>query len=296
MGKLIKGDVISQKIFKEIKTEVSKLARKPVLGVVLVGENFASASYVRAKIRAGKKADIEVKVFEYENDVLEDVLISKINTLNDNENIDGIIVQLPLPDHLNESKVVNSVKSSKDVDGFTFDNAGRLFKGQPNFKPCTPKGIMFMLKETGIDVKGKNCVVVGRSNLVGLPLSRMLIEADATVTICHSHTENLESITNQADILFVAIGKNKFIQPKHIKDGAVVIDVGINRDEDNKISGDVDFEKVKEKTSYITPVPKGVGPLTISMLLSNTLKAYKGDFYEWLWIIWHCRNEKTTSL
>lgn len=280
MGKIIKGDVISKKIFNEIKEEVSKLERKPVLAVVLVGENFASASYVRGKMRAGKKADIEVKVFDYKSDVLQDVLISKINALNDNINIDGIIVQLPLPDHLNESMVVNSVKSSKDVDGFTFENAGRLFKGQANFKPCTPKGIMFMLKETGIDVKGKHCVVVGRSNLVGLPLSRMLIEANATVTVCHSHTENLQQITNQADILFVAIGKNKFIEAKHIKDGAVVIDVGINRDENNKISGDVDFENVKNKASYITPVPKGVGPLTISMLLSNTLKAYKGDFYE----------------
>lgn len=280
MAEIIRGDKIAAKIFKEIKEEVSHLKRKPVLGVVLVGDNFASASYVRGKMRSGKKADIDVKVFDYPENVSEDVLINKIKDLNNNDLIDGIIVQLPLPEHLSEEKIINSVKSSKDVDGFTYYNAGRLFKGEALFEPCTPKGIMYMLNEIGIDVAGKNCVVVGRSNLVGLPLSRMLIEANATVTVCHSYSKNLKSITSQADILIVAIGQNKFIKADYVKAGAVVIDVGINRDENNKISGDVDFEASKDKTSFISPVPKGVGPLTISMLLSNTLKAYKGELYE----------------
>lgn len=280
MAEIIRGDKIAAKIFKEIKAEVSLLERRPVLAVVLAGDNFASASYVKAKIKSGKKADIEVIVFDYPNDVSEQKLINKINYLNESKDIDGIIVQLPLPDHLNESRIINSVKSSKDVDGFTFYNAGRLFKGQPHFKPCTPNGIMHMLKATDIKVAGKNCVVVGRSNLVGLPLSRMLIEANATVTVCHSYTKDLETITSQADILFVAIGEPEFIKPKHVKTGAVVIDVGINRSVDNRLTGDVEFQTVKNKASFITPVPKGVGPLTISMLLSNTLKAYKGEFYE----------------
>ncbi|NLC54854.1 MAG: bifunctional 5,10-methylenetetrahydrofolate dehydrogenase/5,10-methenyltetrahydrofolate cyclohydrolase [Erysipelothrix sp.] len=280
MGKIIEGDKIALKLFKEIKDEVSKLNRAPVLGVVLVGNNFASASYVKGKIKAGKKVGIEVKVFDYPQTATESEILEKIQNLNNDEEVDGIIVQLPLPVHLNESIVVNSVRSSKDVDGFTFYNAGRLFRGKPLFKPCTPKGILHMLRESNIEVANKHVVVVGRSNLVGLPLSRLFVEADATVSICHSKTKNLEAITSQADILCVAIGQKEFIKSKHVKKGAVVIDVGINRDDNNKLVGDVDFNDVFEKVSYITPVPKGVGPLTISMLLMNTLSAYKGDFYE----------------
>ena len=280
MAKLIKGDIIAKQIFEEIKAEVATLSRKPILAVLLVGDSFASASYVKGKSKAGEKVGIDVKVFAYPNDVLEETLIKKIKTLNTDCNIDGIIVQLPLPKHLNESKIINCVKSSKDVDGFTFYNAGRLFKGQPHFEPCTPKGILRMLKEEDIDVTGKNAVVVGRSNLVGLPLSRMLIEANATVTTCHSRTKNLKKITKTADILFVAIGQKNFIDASFIKEGAIIIDVGINRDDNNKLTGDVDFEDVFNKASLITPVPKGVGPLTISMLLSNTLTAHKGEFYE----------------
>lgn len=280
MAKIIEGDKIAAKIYNDIKAEVKFLDRKPILAVLLVGDNFASASYVKGKIKAGKKVGIQVKVFDYSNDVLENKLVDKINELNNDDNIDGIIVQLPLPVHLNESTIVNSVKSIKDVDGFTFYNAGRLFKGEPHFKPCTPKAIMYMLNESEIDVAGKNVVVVGRSNLVGLPLARMLVEADATVTVAHSKTTNLEKITSKADILCVAIGIKEFIKARHLKQGAVVIDVGINRDSNNSLTGDVDFKDVFDKASYITPVPKGVGPLTISMLLSNTLAAYKGEFYE----------------
>lgn len=280
MGKIIKGNEIAAEIYDGIKEEVKTLKRQPCLAVVLVGDDFASQSYVRGKKRAGKKVNIDVKIFDYPDSVDEDSLINKIKDLNNDSNIDGIIVQLPLPKHLNESRVINSVISSKDVDGFTFYNAGRLFKGQPHFKPCTPKGIMHMLDKQNIDVSKKNVVVVGRSNLVGLPLARLMIEANATVTVCHSQTSNLENFTKEADILIVAIGSEKFIKAKHIKEGAVVIDVGINRDKDNKLAGDVDFEDVFDKVSYITPVPKGVGPLTISMLLSNTLAAYKGEFYE----------------
>lgn len=275
MAKIIKGDIIAEKIFKEIKEEVSNFKRKPHLAVILVGNDFASASYVRGKKKSGKKADIEVSIFDYPEDVAESVLINKIEKLNSDKMIDGIIVQLPLPEHFDENKIVNTVSPYKDVDGFTYYNAGRLFKGEALFEPCTPKGIMYMLKESKINVEKKHCVVVGRGNLVGLPLSRMLTEANATVTLCHSYTDNLEKITSQADILFVAIGCRKFIKAKHVKEGAIVIDVGINRDKDNKLCGDVDFDDVQKKASYITPVPKGVGPLTISMLLSNTLKAYK---------------------
>lgn len=280
MAEVIKGNEIAAEIFKDIKEEVKKLKRQPCLAVVLVGDDFASKSYVRGKIKAGSKVNIDVRVFDYEKDVNQELLINKIQKLNDNKEIDGIIVQLPLPKHLNESLIINSVDSSKDVDGFTFENAGRLFKGQPRFKPCTPQGIMHMLDKVGIEVAKKHVVIVGRSNLVGLPLSRMMLEADATVTVCHSQTLNLESYTNQADILVVAIGQKKFIKAKHVKEDAVIIDVGINRDENNHLAGDVDFDEVINKVSYITPVPKGVGPLTISMLLTNTLAAYKGEFYE----------------
>lgn len=275
MAKIIEGDKIAAKIFKEIKEEVSNFKRKPHLAVVLVGNDFASASYVRGKKRSGKKADIEVSIFDYAKDVTEETIINKIKKLNNDKMIDGIIVQLPLPEHFDENKIVNTVCANKDVDGFTYYSAGRLFKGEALFEPCTPKGIMYMLEESKISVEGKHCVVVGRGHLVGLPLSRMLTEANATVTLCHSYTKNLEEITSQADILIVAIGSRKFIKAKHVKNGAVVIDVGINRDQNNKLCGDVDFDNVIDKTSYITPVPKGVGPLTISMLLSNTLKAYK---------------------
>ena len=280
MAEIIKGNEIAKTILTHIKDEVSKMDRKPTLAVILVGDNFASKSYVRGKKRAGKKVDVNVEVYEYKEDVLEKEIIEKINHLNNDINTDGIIVQLPLPKHLNESKIINTVSSKKDVDGFTFNNAGRLFKGKPQLVPCTPKGIIYMLKAIKVDLEGKYCVVVGRSNLVGLPLSRMLIEENATVTVCHSKTKELKKMTNQADILIVAIGQNKFITKDFVKEGAVVIDVGINRDENNKLSGDVDFDNVQEKASYISPVPKGVGPLTIAMLLLNTLIAKKGDIYE----------------
>ncbi len=280
MAQIIQGDVIAKEITKKIKEEVETLQHNPHLAVILVGDDFASEAYVRGKIKAGNKVGIIVDVIRFEKEAKEDDVLDKIKELNDNDKVDGIIVQLPLPDHLNEVKIVNAVSEAKDVDGFTYYNAGRLFRGEPLINPCTPQGIMYMLEASNIDVSGKQAVVVGRSNLVGLPLARLLTAADATVTTCHSKTKNLASITSQADLLFVAIGQSKFITQEYVKEGAIVIDVGISRDENNKLSGDVDFDDVFDKVSMISPVPKGVGPLTIAMLLNNTLKAYKGEFHE----------------
>lgn len=280
MAQIIKGDEIAKQITDNIKKEVSHLKRSPKLAVVLVGNDFASEAYVRGKIKAGNRVGIDVEIIRFENDVAEDDVIRKIYELNDSKTVDGIIVQLPLPNHLDETKLVNAVSVTKDVDGFTYYNAGRLFRGNPLINPCTPQGIMYMLKSENIELSGKRAVVVGRSNLVGLPLARLLTEADATVTVCHSKTENLKDITKDADLLFVAIGQSRFITKEFVKKDAIVIDVGISRDENNKLSGDVDFDDVFDKVSMISPVPKGVGPLTIAMLLSNTLKAYKGEFCE----------------
>lgn len=280
MAQIIKGDQIAKKITDNIQKEVVTLERSPKLAVVLVGNDFASEAYVRGKIKAGKRVGIEVEIIRFEEDVLEVDVINKIHDLNNNQDVDGIIVQLPLPKHLNETKLVNAVSQSKDVDGFTYYNAGRLFRGNPLISPCTPQGIMYMLEHENVEIAGKRAVVVGRSNLVGLPLSRLLIQADATVTVCHSKTKDLATITKEADLLFVAIGQSRFITKEYVKEGAIVIDVGISRDQDNKLSGDVDFDDVIDKVSMISPVPKGVGPLTIAMLLSNTLKAYKGEFCE----------------
>lgn len=278
MAQIIKGDEIAKKITNSIKIEVEKLDRSPNLSVILVGEDFASEAYVRGKIKAGNNVGIDVNVIRFDSKADQGQIIETIKQLNNDDDVDGIIVQLPLPKHLDVVKIVNEVSVEKDVDGFTYYNAGRLFRGEPMLNPCTPQGIMYMLDAMDINVSGKNAVVVGRSNLVGLPLSKMLTDADATVTVCHSKTSNLSEVTSRADILIVAIGQSKFITKDYVKAGAIVIDVGISRDENNKLSGDVDFDDVLNKVSMISPVPKGVGPMTIAMLLSNTLRAYKGEF------------------
>lgn len=277
MAQIIKGDLIAGEITDEIQREVLNLERAPKLSVILVGDNFASKSYVRGKIKAGKRVGIDVEVIHFEEDENEITILNKIRLLNNDKSVDGIIVQLPLPEHLDVIKIVNEVSVKKDVDGFTYLNAGRLFRGNPLINPCTPQGIMHMLDYMNVDIAGSNAVVIGRSNIVGLPLARMLTEKDATVTVAHSKTKNLKEITSKADILLVAIGKSKFITSDYIKDGAIIIDVGVNRNENNKLSGDVDFDDVFEKASMISPVPRGVGPLTIAMLLRNTLEAYKGE-------------------
>lgn len=271
MTVVIDGKGLSERIINNLKdTNIS-----PTLAVILVGNNPASEIYVRNKEKSCEKAGIVSKLFKYDEDIQEKELLEKICQLNNDDTIDAILVQLPLPDHIDENKITKSILPEKDVDGFTPVNIGLLASGlKPYAYPCTPKGIMTILKEYNINPDGKHAVVVGRSNIVGKPLSIMLLNANATVTTCHSHTKNLKDITKTADILVAAVGKPKFITAEMVKEGAVVIDVGISRI-DGKLCGDVDFENVSGKTSFITPVPKGVGPMTIASLMENTVELYK---------------------
>lgn len=275
--KIIYGSELSLRLKEELKNEVANLTqnrRKPHLAVILVGENPASISYVKGKGKASNEVGFDFSLFTYSEEVTQNEIEEKIIALNQDKTVDGILVQLPLPKHLNERKILEMIDPDKDVDGLHPINAGRLFLGEDGFVPCTPLGVMALLKEMGVSLEGKDVVVVGRSNLVGLPLSRLLLKANATVTTCHSKTQNLAEICKRADILIVAIGKARFITKDYIKEHAYVIDVGVNR-VDGKLCGDVDFENVKDYVSAITPVPKGVGPMTITMLLANTLKSYK---------------------
>ncbi len=271
MTVVIDGKGLSERIINNLKdTNIS-----PTLAVILVGNNPASEIYVRNKEKSCEKAGIVSKLFKYDEDIQEKELLEKICQLNNDDTIDAILVQLPLPDHIDENKITKAILPEKDVDGFTPVNIGLLASGlKPYAYPCTPKGIMTILKEYNINPDGKHAVVVGRSNIVGKPLSIMLLNANATVTTCHSHTKNLKDITKTADILVAAVGKPKFITAEMVKEGAVVIDVGISRI-DGKLCGDVDFENVSGKTSFITPVPKGVGPMTIASLMENTVELYK---------------------
>ena len=271
MTVVIDGKSLSERIINNLKdTNIS-----PTLAVILVGNNPASEIYVRNKEKSCEKAGIVSKLFKYDEDIQEKELLEKICQLNNDDTIDAILVQLPLPDHIDENKITKAILPEKDVDGFTPVNIGLLASGlKPYAYPCTPKGIMTILKEYNINPDGKHAVVVGRSNIVGKPLSIMLLNANATVTTCHSHTKNLKDITKTADILVAAVGKPKFITAEMVKEGAVVIDVGISRI-DGKLCGDVDFENVSGKTSFITPVPKGVGPITIASLMENTVELYQ---------------------
>ncbi|MFZ7945187.1 bifunctional methylenetetrahydrofolate dehydrogenase/methenyltetrahydrofolate cyclohydrolase FolD [Neobacillus sp. 19] len=275
-AQIINGKEIAAKKRLEIAEEVEKLKSQgviPGLAVILVGNNHASRTYVTSKEKACKELGMYSLLIEMPEEVSEEELLAKIEELNGNPEIHGILVQLPLPKHIDETKVIESISPLKDVDGFHPINIGRMMTGQNAFLPCTPYGIMVLLEETGISIAGKHVVVVGRSNIVGKPVGQLFLNRHATVTYCHSKTKDLKLHTKQADILVAAVGIPNFITAEHIKEGAVIIDVGINRNELGKLCGDVAFDEVSEIAGYITPVPKGVGPMTITMLMYNTLKS-----------------------
>ena len=278
MYKLIDGKEVSKKIKDELKIEVEELKQKginPKLAVIMVGNNKASEVYVKNKSKACENTGIEFEEFLFDENISMEELLDTIDKLNKDDSINGILLQSPIPKHLDELKAFNRIAPEKDVDGFNPVNVGNLSIGRNCFISCTPYGIVKLLEHYNIEIEGKNAVIIGRSNIVGKPMMQCLLEKNATVTVCHSRTKNLEEYTKKADILVAAIGKPKFVTENMVKEGAVVIDVGINRMEDKKICGDVDFENVKEKVSYITPVPGGVGPMTIAMLLYNLVKATK---------------------
>ena len=274
----ISGKDISLKIKDEIKEEIEKIKvhypRVPQLAVILVGDNQASQTYVRNKERGCQYVGMDSLVIRHEESFTEEQLLAEIEMLNQNDQVDGILVQLPLPRHICEDRVLETIDPSKDVDGFHPANVARLFLGQHSLVPCTPKGMMVLLDQIGYDLTGKEVVVVGRSHIVGKPVALLCLQSNATVTIAHSHTENLKEVCQRADVLIAAVGKAKMINRDYVKDGAVVLDVGINRDDNNKLCGDVDYEDVKDKVYAITPVPGGIGPMTITMLLKNTLEAF----------------------
>lgn len=273
---LIDGKAISAKVKAEVKEMAIELANKgvkPGLAVVLVGDDKASATYVASKEKACNACEIYSLAYKLKASTSQDELLNLIDELNKNDKIHGILVQLPLPKHIDTDKVLEKIDPKKDVDGFHAVNVGRLVSGLSGFVPCTPLGVMRLLKEYDISVSGKNAVVIGRSNIVGKPMANLLLNANATVTITHSKTKNLSDITKKADIIVVAIGKPNFLTSEMVSDDAVVIDVGINRLDSGKLVGDADFEGLKDKCKFITPVPGGVGPMTIAMLLQNTITA-----------------------
>lgn len=276
MARLIDGKKIAAQIKEEVKGEVEALlaqGRKICLAVVQVGEEPASSVYVRNKQRACEYVGIKSVLKKLPDETKEEELLAVIQDMNRDDGIQGILVQLPLPAHIEEDKVIRAISPDKDVDGFHPENVGRLCIGEKGFLPCTPAGVIKLLKYSGIEIEGKECVVVGRSNIVGKPMSLLLLRENGTVTVVHSRTKNLQEITKRADILIAAMGKPMFITADYVKKGAAVIDVGIHRKEDGHLCGDVDFESVKETAAYITPVPGGVGPMTIAMLMRNCVLA-----------------------
>lgn len=277
MAKIIDGKAVSQHLRGEIAKEVETLQKEtgitPGLAVILVGDDPASAVYVRNKRRACEETGIRSSVFELPMETTEDELLALLEKLNKDDTVDGVLVQLPLPRHISEEKVIAAIDPSKDVDAFHAENVGKIMLGKYDFLPCTPAGVMELLRYYDLPVAGKDCVVVGRSNIVGKPQAMLLLAENGTVTICHSRTENLAEKTKNADILVVAVGRPDFITGEMIKPGATVIDVGINRKADGKLCGDVHFESAERVAGAITPVPGGVGPMTITMLLKNTVKA-----------------------
>ncbi|MBC1624086.1 bifunctional methylenetetrahydrofolate dehydrogenase/methenyltetrahydrofolate cyclohydrolase FolD [Listeria welshimeri] len=278
MGQIIDGKKLAKEIQERVTTEVAELAKidkKPGLAVVLVGDNQASRTYVRNKQKRTEEAGMKSVLIELPETVSEEKLLEVVEELNTDDTIHGILVQLPLPKHISEEKVIDTISYDKDVDGFHPVNVGNLFIGKDSFVPCTPAGIIELIKSTGTQIEGKRAVVIGRSNIVGKPVAQLLLNENATVTIAHSRTKNLPEVAKEADILVIATGLAKFVKKEYIKPGAIVIDVGMDRDENNKLCGDVDFEDVIEEAGFITPVPGGVGPMTITMLLANTLKAAK---------------------
>lgn len=278
MAKIIDGKALAAGIKDSLKEKVEeqtlRIGRKPGLAVIIVGENPASQTYVRNKVSSALYVGMESRKIELPETVSEAELLSQIEMLNNDPLVDGLLVQLPLPKHINEEKVIDAISFKKDVDGFHPMNVANLWIGKDCTVPCTPKGIMRLIDETGINLSGKNAVIVGRSNIVGKPVAKLLLDRNATVTIAHSRTEDLASVTSAADILVVAVGRQGVVTGEMIKPGAVVIDVGINRGEDGKLHGDVDFESASKVAGHITPVPGGVGPMTIAMLLENTFESF----------------------
>lgn len=276
MAKIIDGKQISLDIKNELKEKVAKYKEQGIeitLAVVKVGNDPASAVYVRNKEKACEYVGINSKTLALPEETTEEELLNVVKELNEDKNVNGILVQLPLPKHIDESKVLLTIDSTKDVDGFHPVNVGKMVIGEDTFLPCTPAGIIEMIKRTDIDIEGKECVVIGRSNIVGKPMAMLMLKGNATVTIAHSRTKDLKEVTKRADIIVAAIGKAKFVTADYVKEGAVVIDVGMDRDENGKLCGDVDFESVSKVASAITPVPGGVGPMTVTMLLVNCLRS-----------------------
>ena len=273
---IIDGKLTSSIIKDELKEKVEELKKQGKTGslaVIQVGNDPASSIYVKNKKKACEYIGIGSVSYELSENTTQEKLLDTIDELNKRSDIAGILVQLPLPKHINEDEVIKAISPKKDVDGFHVENVGALCVGEDGFVSCTPAGVIELLKRYNVEMSGKNCVVVGRSNIVGKPMALLMLRENATVTVCHSKTQNLKDVCKNADILIVAIGKPKFINEEYVKDGAVVIDVGIHRDENNKMCGDVDFDSVKDKVSKITPVPGGVGPMTIAMLMNNCVKA-----------------------
>ncbi|MDD6504937.1 MAG: bifunctional methylenetetrahydrofolate dehydrogenase/methenyltetrahydrofolate cyclohydrolase FolD [Lachnospiraceae bacterium] len=278
MAKIIDGKTISQQLKDELRQEVAQLkeqGKNCCLAVIQVGNDPASSVYVGNKKKACTYIGIESLSYELPEDTSEEELLALIAKLNEDKNVHGILCQLPLPKHMDEDKVIQAIDPKKDVDGFHPQNVGALVIGQEGFVSCTPAGIIELLHRSGVEIEGKHCVVIGRSNIVGKPMSLLMLRENATVTVCHSRTKNLPQICKEADILIVAIGKPQFITAEYVGEGAVVIDVGIHRDENNKLCGDVKFDEVEPFASAITPVPGGVGPMTIAMLMKNCVEAMK---------------------
>ncbi len=276
MYKIISGKEVSEAVKLRVSDEVKELKEngiEPCLAVILVGDDPASRVYVNNKKKACEFCGIRSLEYVLPAETKEEELIELVEKLNNDKSVNGILCQLPLPKHLDEKKVLNLIKPEKDVDAFHPENVGHIMIGDFNFLPCTPAGIMEMLRYENIDLDGKNCVVIGRSNIVGKPMAMLMLKENATVTICHSRTKNLKEVVACADVIVAAVGRPNFVTADMVKDGAVIIDVGINRMDDGKLCGDVDFEACKEKASYITPVPGGVGPMTIATLMQNTITA-----------------------
>lgn len=278
MAKIIDGKAVSAKVKEQVRKEAEVLKNQGIeigLAVVIVGNNSASRVYVNNKKKACEEVGFNSYEYALPEETTEAELLELVEKLNSDDKVNGILVQLPLPKQINENAIINAIRPDKDVDAFHPENVGHIMIGDFSFLPCTPAGVMELIAETGVDVCGKNCVVIGRSNIVGKPMAMLLLHKNGTVTICHSRTKNLAEICSKADILVAAVGKAKFVTPDMIKEGAVVIDVGMNRDENGKLCGDVDYAACFDKAGYITPVPGGVGPMTIAMLMRNTLTAAK---------------------
>ena len=278
MPTIIDGKAVAQSVRESVKAQVEELKSKGIsttLAVIIVGDDPASKVYVNNKKKACAEVGIISEEYALPADTTQDELLCLIKMLNDRSDVNGILCQLPVPKHIDESAIINAITPAKDVDAFHRSNVGAIMLGEYNFLPCTPAGIMELIKHYNIDVKGKNCVIIGRSNIVGKPMAMLMLHSDATVTVCHSKTKNLKEVVKSADIVVAAVGRSRFVTADMVKEGAVVIDVGINRDENGKLCGDVDYESVMPLTSYITPVPGGVGPMTIATLMQNTVTASK---------------------